>query len=119
MCERFDTLNHDSDGRGGCARFWAAADELMRGLHKFQPKATKALLKPDGSTCCTEDRLPRRFLSCWVRNPRPTGCPHFTYARGLFKSLKKVDILRAAWYDLAQEREHWRKLIAKQFTEKL
>ena len=66
----------------------------------------------------SEDRLPRRFLSCWVRNPRPIGCPHFTYARGLFKSLKKVDIARDAWYDLAQEREPWRKLIAKQFTEK-
>ena len=25
----------------------------------------------------SEDRLPRRFLSCCVRNPRPTGCPHF------------------------------------------
>ena len=67
----------------------------------------------------SEDRLPRRFLSCWVRNKRPTGCPHFTYARGLFKSLKKVDVERAAWYDLAQERELWRKLIAKQFTEKI
>ena len=47
MCECFDTLNHDSDGRGGCSRFWAAADDLMRGLHKFQlePRATKALIK--------------------------------------------------------------------------
>ena len=25
---------------------------------------------------------------------------------------------RDAWYDLAQDREPWRKLIAKQFTEK-
>ena len=28
-------------------------------------------------------RLPRKVLSSWVRHPRPTGAPQFTYARGL------------------------------------
>ena len=65
----------------------------------------------------SEDRLPRRFLSCWVRNKRPTGCPHFTYARGLHKSLKKLGIPRDAWYDLAQDRQEWRIVTQKQFTD--
>ena len=30
-------------------------------------------------------RLPRKILSSWVRHPRPTGAPQFTYARGLHK----------------------------------
>ncbi len=57
-----------------------------------------------------EDRYPRRFLSCWVRNKRPIGAPHFTYARGLHKSLRKFGIPRATWYQLAQDRDLWRSL---------
>ena len=36
---RFDDLNRDTDGRGGCRTYWAAADDLMRGLHKLPPRA--------------------------------------------------------------------------------
>ena len=41
------------------------------------------------------DRLPRRMLSSWVVNKRPRGSPQFTYGRGIYKALKKVDIPRS------------------------
>ena len=57
------------------------------------------------------DRLPRKMLSCWVRNKRPIGCPRFTYGRGLSKALKKANIDVSVWSDLASERNTWRKLL--------
>jgi len=53
--------------------FWAAADELMRGLHKLQPKATKALIKPDGSTCCTESETADVFGAHFRKLYEATG----------------------------------------------
>ena len=29
------------------------------------------------------ERLPRRFLTSWIRNPRPHGRPQFTYGHSL------------------------------------
>ena len=52
-------------------------------------------------------RLPRKFLSSWVRADRPVGAPSFTYARGLHKALAKVGIDRAEWHEKAQDRESW------------
>ena len=39
-------------------------------------------------------RLPRKLITSWVRNPRPRGCPQFTYGRGLYKALRCKDIKR-------------------------
>ena len=53
-------------------------------------------------------RLPRKMLSSWVRHPRPTGAPQFTYARGLHKALRRLGIDRDSWHESAQDREQWR-----------
>jgi len=62
------------------------------------------------------DRLPRRFLTSWVRHKRLRGCPHFTYGRGAKKSLKKFGIPWSSWYHLAQDRDGWRTLLYPQAT---
>ena len=56
-------------------------------------------------------RLPRKMLSSWVRYPRPTGAPQFTYARGLHKALKILGIERESWHESAQDRDQWRAMI--------
>ena len=52
-------------------------------------------------------RLPRKMMSSWVRNPRPRGCPRFTYGRGLNKALKKANIDNSNWFELASDRVQW------------
>ena len=54
-------LNEDSDGRGGCARFWQAAKDLKRGLRKLPKTASKALIKPDGTACRTDSETATVF----------------------------------------------------------
>ena len=56
-------------------------------------------------------RLPRKLISSWVRNPRPRGCPQFTYGRGLYKALHRKNISKETWSALAFERDIWRKMI--------
>ena len=57
------------------------------------------------------ERIPRKMLSCWVRNKRPVGCPSFTYGRNLKKALKfaKVDVNN--WYEIASNRGMWRNVV--------
>ena len=52
------------------------------------------------------ERLPRRFLTSWVRNPRPHGRPQFTYGHSLNKTLKWAGISTdfAVWSELAEDR---------------
>ena len=65
------------------------------------------------------ERLQRKFLTSWVRNPRPHGRPQFTYGHSLNKTLGRAGITSKfsgtkdakGWGDLAQDREAWRKLI--------
>ena len=58
------------------------------------------------------ERLPRRFLTSWIRNPRPHGRPQFTYGHSL-KTLEWAGISTdfAVWSELAQDRPAWRALI--------
>ena len=66
-----------------------------------------------------ETRLPRKLISGWVKHKRPRGRPQFTYGHSLNKTLGRAGITTKfsgtkdaeGWYDLAQDREAWRKLI--------
>ena len=60
------------------------------------------------------ERLPRRFLTSWVRNPRPHGRPQFTFGHSLNKTLEWAGISTdlAVWSELAaHDRPAWRELI--------
>ena len=65
------------------------------------------------------ERLPRKFLTSWVRNPRPHGRPQITYGHSLNKTLEQAGITTVfggkknvkGWSDLAQDRGAWRTLI--------
>ena len=56
-------------------------------------------------------RLPRKMISCWVRNKRPCGAPQYTYGRGLVKAMKKANVDPDSWWRLASNREDWRRMI--------
>ena len=56
-------------------------------------------------------RLPRKMMSSWVRHKRPSGCPRFTYGRGLNKALKKANIETSNWYEVASDRARWAQLL--------
>ena len=53
------------------------------------------------------ERLPRKFLTSWVRNPRPHGRPQFTYGHSLNKTLENAGITTdfERWSEMAQDRE--------------
>ena len=56
-------------------------------------------------------RIPRQLLTSWVSQPRPHGCPQYTYGHALNKTLKRGRIPSEfkEWSKLAQERSNWRK----------
>ena len=60
-----------------------------------------------------KERLPRKLMTSWVRNPRPKGCPQFTYGRGLYKAMSKRGINRDTWFEKTSERNIWRKMIKR------
>ena len=53
------------------------------------------------------DRLPRKLLSSWVNHRRPKGSPEFTYGRGIYKALRKVNVGVNKWFDMALDRNVW------------
>jgi len=57
------------------------------------------------------NRLPRKMLTCWVNEKRPRGAPEFTYGRGIYKSLKKVNLSKRDWYGKALDKCEWRRII--------
>ena len=52
------------------------------------------------------------MISSWCAEKRPAGCPAFTYGRGIYKALKKVNEAEG-WSDLAQNRADWSKAISQ------
>jgi hypothetical protein len=56
-------------------------------------------------------RLPRKLLTCWVRNKRPVGAPQMTYGRTVNKALNSRGITTnfATWKAIAEKRVVWRK----------
>ena len=53
------------------------------------------------------ERLPRKFLTSWVRQARPHGRPQFTYGNSLNKTLRRAGISTdfGVWTKLAQDRK--------------
>ena len=56
-------------------------------------------------------RLPRRMLSSWVPERRPTGAPSMTYGRSLYKAMDKFNLDSERWQELAQKRGAWRAML--------
>ena len=56
-------------------------------------------------------RLPRRMLSAWVPQRRPTGAPTMTYGRSVFKALDKFGLDVSRWPELAADRAAWRTML--------
>eukprot|EP00622_Pseudochattonella_farcimen_P006287 FR742073.1.p1 GENE.FR742073.1~~FR742073.1.p1 ORF type:complete len:131 (-),score=0.13 FR742073.1:118-510(-) len=59
-----------------------------------------------------QDRAPRKFLTSWVRRPRPHRRPQFTFWHSLHKTLTRAGIPTdfKKWTELAQDRAGWQKL---------
>jgi len=54
------------------------------------------------------NRLPRKMISSWVSAKRPRGSPEMTYGRSFYKALKKANITKDNWFNLAMDRNNWR-----------
>ena len=50
------------------------------------------------------ERIPRKFLTAWVRNPRPHGRPQYTFGHSLNKTLERAGITTVSetWSQMAQ-----------------
>ena len=82
------------------------------GLASIDDMVTTKILRWAGHVMrMKEHRLPRKLITSWVRNPRPRGCPQFTYGRGLYKAPCCRDINKETWSELAFDRDTWRKMI--------
>ena len=82
------------------------------GLLSVDAYVTKKQLRWAGHVIrMNKKRLPRKMMTSWVSSKRPRGAPNFTYGRGVYKALKKVDIPRKGWAVLAMDREAWRDTI--------
>ena len=93
-----------------------STDELLErlGLSSIDSYVHKRQLRWAGHVSRMDfERLPRKMLSCWVKNPRPVGAPELTYGRGLYKALKKAKICTNTWYQVASDRQLWKSVIDK------
>ena len=56
------------------------------------------------------ERPPCKFLTAWVRHPRPHGRPQYTFGHSLNKTLTRAGITTdfEGWRAMAQDREAWR-----------
>ena len=89
-------------------RISSAELRMRTGLKTIDSYITQRQLRWAGHVArMDQSRLPRKMLSSWVRNKRPLGCPRFTYGRGLNKALKKADIKKTEWHQLAEDRAQW------------
>jgi hypothetical protein len=85
-------------------------DLLSRvGLQTMDTYITKRQLRWIGHVARMEaKRLPRKMLSSWVHHKRPRGAPEFTYGRGVYKALRKVNLDKNNWSAVALDRVAWR-----------
>ena len=82
------------------------------GLPPIDNLVTVNLLRWAGHVMRMESsRLPRKLMTAWVREPRPRGCPQFTYGRGVYKALRKMDVAKEEWNEKSQCRDDWREMI--------
>ncbi len=56
------------------------------------------------------DRLPRKFLTAWVRGPRDRKQPKPHYGTHITTCLKKIGVFDG-WYTRAQDRKGWRAVV--------
>ena len=56
------------------------------------------------------DRLPRKFLTAWVKGPRCHKAPRLHYGTHITKCLKTVGVFDN-WYKRAQDRNDWRSIV--------
>ena len=59
-----------------------------------------------------ETRLPRRFLTSWVRAKRRPGRPNFSTVQCISDTIQRAGIDISKWVDYAGDREAWRAITA-------
>ena len=66
-----------------------------------------------------ESRLPRKFITSWVENPRRNGRPQQNYGHTLAKQLEGAGILISNWHLKTMDRDVWRRLIDPRNSERV
>jgi len=50
-----------------------------------------------------------------MRKKWPRGAPKYTYGRGIYKALKKMNLGKNEWYDVVLDRVEWRHVVSRAF----
>ena len=59
----------------------------------------------------SEARLPRRFLTCWVRSQRRNGRPHKSTMHRIQDTIRLTGVHLKDWVATAQDRETWKAVV--------
>ena len=80
------------------------------GIPQISSSRTKHQLRWAGHVARMKwHRLPRKLLSSWCNNKRPSGSPQMTYGRSLYRATTQAGITR--WHRRAQDKIAWKRLI--------
>ena len=80
------------------------------GIPQISSSRTKHQLRWAGHVARMKwHRLPRKLLSSWCNNKRPSGSPQMTYGRSLHRATTQAGITR--WHRRAQDKIAWKRLI--------
>ena len=58
----------------------------------------------------SDGRLPRRFLTAWIRAKRPIGRPRLSTAHCISDTIRRAELNVKDWVHLAQDRSNWSKI---------
>ena len=89
-------------------RITAASLEKKLGIRPIQAILDDRCMRWAGHVArMPEQRAPRRFLSSWVREKRPTGRPYMTIAHCICDTIKRAGLNPRNWTNNADDREGW------------
>ena len=70
-------------------------------------QSAENLSKMDTFRTAKTSRLPRRFLTSWVRAKRPIGRPRLSTAHCISDTIHRADLDTKNWVHLANNRDEW------------
>ena len=92
-------------------RITAASLDARLGLHGIQPTIDRLRMGWVGHVARMSDgRLPRRFLTAWIRAKRPIGRPRLSTAHCISDTIRRAELNVKDWVHLAQDRNNWSKI---------
>ena len=98
------TLHHTQEHR-----IRATALEEKLGIRGIQATMDDLRMRWAGHIArMPENRLPRRFLTSWVRAKRRAGRPYMSTAQCISDTIRRAGVSTQTWVEYASDREAWK-----------